>query len=81
MHAQRNPILHLVRARPRLLIASVTAIAFGILLPTEVSSHLVTRWLLAWNVGAGLYVVLAAVMMLRSSQNHMRQRAQLQDDG
>ena len=32
-------------------------------------------------VGAWLYVVLAAVMMIRSSREHMRHRAQLQDDG
>ena len=81
MRGQRNSFLRLLRARPRLFVASAVAIAFGILLPTEVSNHPLTRWLLAWNVGAGLYVVLAAAMMLRSSQNHMRQRAQLQDDG
>ena len=81
MRGQRNSFIRLVRARPRLFVASAIAIAFGLLLPTEVSSHLVTRWLLAWNVGAGLYVVLAAVMMMRSAQHHMRHRAQLQDDG
>ena len=81
MRIQRNSLVHLVRARPRLFVASAIAMAFGIFLPSEVSSHSVTRWLLAWNVGAGLYVVLAAVMMLRSSQHHMRHRAQLQDDG
>ena len=78
---KRNPLLHLVRARPRLFIATLVAVAFGLLLPTQVSSHVVTRWLLAWNVGAGLYVVLAAVMMMRSANHHMRHRAQLQDDG
>ena len=83
MRGERNSFLHLLRARPRLFVASAIAIAiaFGILLPTEVSSHTITRWLLAWNVGAGLYVLLAAVMMLRSSHHHMRQRAQLQDCG
>ncbi len=40
-----------------------------------------TRWLIAWNAGTGLYVVLAAIMMIRSSKHHMRHRAQLQDDG
>jgi uncharacterized membrane protein len=47
----------------------------------EVSRHTVTRWLIAWNVGAGLYVALAAIMMIRSTRHHMRHRAQLQDDG
>jgi uncharacterized membrane protein len=72
-------IPHAVRARPRLLIVIAIAIATGLWLPQEIVR--VTRWLIAWNVGTILYVVLAAVMMVRSSQRHMRHRAQLQDDG
>jgi uncharacterized membrane protein len=81
MSWQRNQILRLVHARPRLFIAAVVAIAVGIFLPTGVASHSVTRWLIAWNTGTGLYVLLAASMMIRSSNRHMRHRAQLQDDG
>ena len=81
MSWQRNQILRLVHARPRLFIAAVVAIAVGIFLPTGVASHSVTRWLIAWNAGTGLYVLLAAIMMIRSSNHHMRHRAQLQDDG
>ena len=81
MNWQRNRILRLVRARPRLFIAAAVAIAVSVFLPTSVASHSVTRWLIAWNTGAGLYVVLAAIMMIRSSNHHMRHRAQLQDDG
>lgn len=81
MSWQRNRILRLVRARPRLFIATALAIAVGIFLPTGLASHAVTRWLVAWNTGTGLYVLLAAIMMIRSSHHHMRHRAQLQDDG
>ena len=81
MSWQRNRILHQVRARPRLFIATAVAIAVGIFLPTGIASHSVTRWLIAWNTGTGLYVLLAAIMMIRSSSHHMRHRAQLQDDG
>jgi len=81
MSWQRSRILRLVRARPRLFIAATVAVAVGILLPTGVASHSVTRWLIAWNTGTGLYVLLAAIMMIRSSSHHMRHRAQLQDDG
>jgi uncharacterized membrane protein len=80
-----TPLLHrlprALRARPRLLIAAAIAIATGLLLPQEIAHVAVTRWLIAWNVGTVLYVLLAAVMMVRSSQHHMRHRAQLQDDG
>jgi uncharacterized membrane protein len=78
----RNRVLRLVRARPRLFIAAGIALAMCVLLPTDVARQSVTRWLTAWNVGAGLYVLLAAIiMMIRWSSNHMRRRAQLQDDG
>ena len=68
-------------ARPRLFIATAIAIAVGVLLPSAVEAHLVTRLLIAWNTGACLYVLLAATMMSRSSQQRMRYRAQLQDEG
>jgi uncharacterized membrane protein len=78
---QRLRIVRLVRARPRLFIAVAVAIAVALLLPTSVARQPVTRFLVAWNAGAGLYVLLAAIMMVRSSDHHMRHRAQLQDDG
>jgi uncharacterized membrane protein len=68
-------------ARPRLFIATAIAIAVGFLLPSAVEAHLVTRLLIAWNTGTCLYVLLAATMMSRSSQQRMRYRAQLQDEG
>ena len=81
MRWQRNLFVRLVRARPRIFIATAIAVVVGIWLPVSVASHSVTRWLIAWNTGAGLYVLLAAIMMIRSSSHHMRHRAQLQDDG
>lgn len=81
MRWQRNRIFRQVHARPRLFIATAFAIVVGFAIPDVVASHAATRWLIAWNVGAGLYVLLAAVMMIRSSSHHMRHRAQLQDDG
>lgn len=81
MSWQRNQFFRLVRARPRLFIATAVAIGVGILLPQTWASHAVTRWLVAWNAGTVLYVALAALMMIRSSSHHMRRRAQLQDDG
>lgn len=81
MNWQRIGILRLVRARPRLFIAAAVATVVGLALPASVASHSVTRWLLAWNTGAGLYVVLAAIMMVRSADHKMRRRAQMQDDG
>lgn len=70
-----------MQARPRVFIATAVALAVAGLLPTTVAAHPVTRILLAWNAGTVLYVVLAAVMMLRSTPQKMRYRAQLQDEG
>ncbi|SFQ62288.1 Uncharacterized membrane protein [Variovorax sp. OK605] len=81
MKIPRHPFLRQMAVRPRLFIATAIAIAVGVLLPSAVEAHLVTRLLIAWNTGACLYVLLAAVMMTRSSQQHMRYRAKMQDEG
>jgi uncharacterized membrane protein len=81
MQWQRHRTLRLIRARPRIFIAAAAALAVGVLLQTDQAGHLVTRLLVAWNVGTCFYVLLAAIMMTRSTHNSMRRRAQVQDDG
>ena len=81
MNIKRNRLLRQMRARPRLFIAAAVALAVGLWLPLDIASHGVTRWLLAWNAGICLYIVLAAIMMIRSTEHHMRYRAQVQDEG
>lgn len=81
MNWQRKGLIRQIRVRPRIFIATALAVAVYIGLPEFVLTHAVTRLLVAWNAGTVLYVVLAAIMMIRSSQHHMRHRAQLQDDG
>jgi len=79
--ALHHPVVRLLLARPRLYIAAAVAVVIGWVLPSAAALHPVTRWLVAWNAGALLYILLAAVMMVRSSEHHMRMRARLQDDG
>lgn len=81
MRRPRNRLLRHIHARPRLFIAVLVALLVGLFLPVSAATHAVTRALLAWNTGAVLYVTLAATMMLRSSTQRMRYRAQIQDDG
>lgn len=81
MHRPRNRFLRHLHARPRLFIAILIALLVGLFLPVSAATHAVTRALVAWNTGAVLYVALAATMMLRSSTQRMRHRAQVQDDG
>jgi uncharacterized membrane protein len=81
MKRRLNRFGRLIRTRPRLLIATSVGIAVVLLLPGSVSNHAITRGLIGWNAGTILYVVLAALMMNRSSDHQMRHRARLQDDG
>jgi uncharacterized membrane protein len=80
MDKSRRLLAHHIRAQPRLFVAIAAAVATGVLLPSGFAVHLVTRLLIAWNVGTCLYVIMAAVMMIRSTHHHMRGRAQFQDD-
>jgi uncharacterized membrane protein len=70
---------HQVRARPRLAIAGLTGTVTFLLLPPTMASS--TRALATWDIGAGLYLLLAWIMIHRSSVEHMRWRARIQDDG
>ena len=74
-------LLRLILARPRLLICSLLGVATVIWLPLSLARHDVTRLIIGWNVGACLYLLLAARMMFWSSHARMRTRAIQQDDG
>jgi uncharacterized membrane protein len=71
--------LRQVRVRPRLVMATVVGLATILLIPARLSGP--TRAVLAWDAGAGLYLGLAWIMMLRASVDQMRWRARRQDDG
>ena len=70
-----------MRARPRLFLSGAAGLLIALFLPDWLAHQQVTRLLLGWNAGATLYLLLAAVMMARSSQNTIRYRARLQDEG
>lgn len=77
--AQISKFWRQLRARPRLMIACGVGLLTFVVLPQEFA--LSTRALVTWDVGAGLFLVLAWVMMGRASLEHMRWRARIQDDG
>ncbi len=80
LKGQFDRIVRLVRTRPRLFVAMAVGAVVGVLLPGDVATHAVTRGLVGWNTGVVLYLVLAAHMMVRSSNDHMRNRSQLEDE-
>ncbi|MDE2585920.1 MAG: DUF1345 domain-containing protein [Betaproteobacteria bacterium] len=73
--------LRLLRARPRLISAAAVGLAVALILPKAWVVHGVTRAIIGWNVGALLYLVLAARMMFWSSHARMRHRALQEDEG
>jgi uncharacterized membrane protein len=52
-----------------------------LLLPISLVRSEITRGIVAWNVGAILYLILAARMMLVSSTEKIKSRALLEDEG
>ncbi|MEO8123371.1 MAG: hypothetical protein ABI633_04920 [Burkholderiales bacterium] len=73
--AQGNPVSTLVtqlRARPRLITASITGIALATLLPAALPA--IERALLGWNAGVWLYLLLVWRNMSRLDQGRLRSR-------
>ena len=68
-----------VRVRPRLTTCAVLAVVCAFLLPHSLSGP--TRSLIAWDIGAGLYLALSLRMMAGATFEHMRARARALDEG
>ncbi len=81
MSWRKHTILRLIHARSRLLLALVAGLVMYAALPWGAELRHTTRSLLSWNVGVGLYLLLAGVMMARSSSEKIRRRSVGQDDG
>jgi uncharacterized membrane protein len=71
--------IRVVRGRPRTFIALALGILVFFLLPE--TRRLPTRLIVAWDVFAALYLVLAMITMLRCNTGHIRREAVMQDDG
>jgi uncharacterized membrane protein len=85
MARARGGLLHTVwqqtRHRPRLASAIALGVAAYFMPPLSYSSGW-TRALAAWDIGVGLYLVLAWHLMAQpASAEKLRSRAKLQDDG
>ena len=72
-----RPIL----SRPRLFSSILVGVLVVLFLPKSLALHGITRAIVGWNVGAWLYLMLAARMMFWATHDKMRARALVQDDG
>jgi uncharacterized membrane protein len=71
--------VRVVYGRPRTFIALALGIVIFFLLPDTL--RFATRLVVAWDVFAALYLVLAYIMMMRCDTSHIRRSAVIQDDG
>ena len=78
--ARRSPyIVRFLRARVRLLFSVAVGLVVTALLPAD--QRLSRRFLIGWDVGVLLYLLLAGEAMARSGIVEIRRRAAMQDEG
>lgn len=73
--------LRLLRAHPRLLVAILFGVLLARLAPWFSPMPPLTAFLVGWNGGACLYLLLAAHMMRQSDDDKIHRHAQVQDEG
>ena len=70
-----------VRARPRLFVALLVGVVTALVLAVATGWRPATRMLVAWDVFLGLYLVLVTHLMASSTIEHIRRRADVEDEG
>ena len=78
---RRPRLLRIIRSRPRLFSSAALGILVTLALALVPGLRPVTRFLLGWDVGVGVYLALAAHMMVGSDVHRIRRRAPTQDEG
>jgi uncharacterized membrane protein len=74
-------LFQIVRTRPRLFISAAVGLAVLAIAFAAFDWRAVTKLLVGWNVGIGLYLILAFNLMRRSDVHRIRRRAANQDEG
>jgi uncharacterized membrane protein len=74
-------VLRQIKARIRLVSATLFGVALHLALPPAWPMLTTTRILLCWNAAVALYLLMALWVMRQSDVEHMRQRAYRQDEG
>jgi uncharacterized membrane protein len=73
--------LRMIRTRPRLVISAAFGLAVVAIIFPVFDWRPVTKLLVGWNVGIGLYLILAFSLMAHSDVHRIRRRAANQDEG
>jgi uncharacterized membrane protein len=78
---RRPRLLRIIQSRPRLFASAALGNLVTLALALVPELRPVTRFLLGWDVGVSVYLVLAAHMMAGSDVHVIRRRAPTQDEG
>src|SRR5205809_1206700 len=71
----------MIRTRPRLFISAAFGLGILAIVFPAFEWRAVTKLLVGWNLGIGLYLILAFSLMARSDVHRIRRRAANQDEG
>ncbi len=76
---QRALPVRFAQMHGKLLLATVVGASAAVVIPVALESSV--RWLIGWNIGVALYLVLTHAMMLKAEVSFIRNRAAEQDEG
>jgi uncharacterized membrane protein len=81
--AKRHPVraVRIIKARPRLFLSATIGLVTILFLFIGSDLRATTRLLIGWDIGVGLYLLLAFYLMARSDAHRIRRRAAMQDEG
>jgi uncharacterized membrane protein len=78
---QSRSFTRIVRTRPRLFVSAALGIVVIAILFATTDWRTPTKLLIGWNLGIGLYLILAYKLMAYSDVHRIRRRAANQDEG
>jgi uncharacterized membrane protein len=79
---QRSPrLVRIIRTRPRLFLSILLGLAVIAVLFATCDWRAATKLLVGWDIGIGLYLILAFNLMARSDLHRLKRRAANQDEG
>jgi uncharacterized membrane protein len=81
---QRHPVraVRIVKGRPRLFLSAAVGLVTILFLFIACDEwRTATKLLVGWDIGIGLYLMLAFYLWARSDTHRIRRRASLQDEG
>ena len=80
--SRRPPrLVRIIRTRPRLFLSILLGLAVVVFLFATSDWRVPTKLLIGWDIGVGLYLILAYHLIARSDVHRLKRRAANQDEG